>query len=95
MRSLVCSTVCLQVIQDNTKLGGKLDQLLAEAENHRAAYLDATAERDILKDKLQQTLSTLEHPDAACVVCMVEVGRNENYEKGESHKRVRILPCVV
>ena len=83
VRSLVYSTVCLQVIQDNTKLGGKLDQLLAEVENHRAAYLDATAERDILKDKLEQTLSTLEHPDAACVVCMAEVGRNVRTKKGK------------
>ena len=95
MRSLVCSAVCLQVIQDSTKLGDEVDHLRAEEETHRAAYSDVTTERDILRDKLEQALSTLECPAAACVVCMVEVGRNENYEKGKSHKRVRILPCVV
>ena len=71
MRSLVYSTVCLQVIQDSTKLGDEVDQLRAEEETHRAAYSDVTTEREILKDKLEQALRTLEHPDAACVVCMV------------------------
>ena len=83
MRSLVYSTVCLQVIQDSTKLGDEVDQLRAEEETHRAAYSDVTTERDILKDKLEQALSTLEHPDAACVVCMVEVGRNTRTKKGK------------
>ena len=93
--SLLYNTVCLQVIQVNTKLGGKVNHLRAEKESQRVAYSDVTTERDILRDKLEQALSTLECPAAACVVCMVEVGRNENYEKGKSHKRVRILPCVV
>ena len=89
------TNLLLQVIQVNTKLGGEVNRLRAEKEIQRVAYSDVTTERDILRDKLEQALSTLEYPAAACVVCMVEVGRNENYEKGKSHKRVRILPCVV